>query len=115
MAEFSVDPQRQKAAEESNKAYKEASEIAATQLFPTHPIRLGLALNYSVYFYEIMNDPDEACRLAQTAFDDAISRLEHLSEESYKDSTLIMQLLRDNLTLWTSDPERDGKLVFIPH
>uniref|UniRef100_A0A094ZCH1 14-3-3 protein epsilon n=1 Tax=Schistosoma haematobium TaxID=6185 RepID=A0A094ZCH1_SCHHA len=110
MAEFSVDPQRQKAAEESNKAYKEASEIAATQLFPTHPIRLGLALNYSVYFYEIMNDPDEACRLAQTAFDDAISRLEHLSEESYKDSTLIMQLLRDNLTLWTSDPERDDNV-----
>ncbi|CAH8488971.1 unnamed protein product [Schistosoma rodhaini] len=108
MAEFSVDPQRKKAAEESNKAYQEASEIAATQLFPTHPIRLGLALNYSVYFYEIMNDPDEACRLAQAAFDDAIAKLDQLSEESYKDSTLIMQLLRDNLTLWTSDPERDA-------
>ena len=37
------------------------------------------------------------------AFDEAISELDTLSEESYKDSTLIMQLLRDNLTLWTSD------------
>jgi len=37
------------------------------------------------------------------AFDDAIAELDTLSEESYKDSTLIMQLLRDNLTLWTSD------------
>ncbi|CAH8438853.1 unnamed protein product [Schistosoma turkestanicum] len=107
MAEFSVDAQRKKAAEESNKAYSEASEIAATQLLPTHPIRLGLALNYSVYFYEIMNDPVKACDLAQAAFDDAIAKLDQLSEESYKDSTLIMQLLRDNLTLWTSDPERD--------
>jgi 14-3-3 protein epsilon len=37
------------------------------------------------------------------AFDDAISELDTLGEESYKDSTLIMQLLRDNLTLWASD------------
>jgi 14-3-3 protein epsilon len=41
--------------------------------------------------------------------DEAIAELDTLSEESYKDSTLIMQLLRDNLTLWTSDmPGEDG-------
>uniref|UniRef100_A0A8C2N3S3 Tyrosine 3-monooxygenase/tryptophan 5-monooxygenase activation protein theta n=1 Tax=Cricetulus griseus TaxID=10029 RepID=A0A8C2N3S3_CRIGR len=37
------------------------------------------------------------------AFDEAIAELDTLNEDSYKDSTLIMQLLRDNLTLWTSD------------
>lgn len=104
MAEFAVDEEKTKVANSSNEAYEEASNIAA-QLPPTHPIRLGLALNYSVYFYEIMNNPSKACQLAKTAFDDAISELDQLSEESYKDSTLIMQLLRDNLTLWTSDAE----------
>lgn len=50
-----------------------------------------------------------ACHLAKQAFDEAIADLDSLSEESYKDSTLIMQLLRDNLTLWTSDLPEDGK------
>lgn len=53
-----------------------------------------------------------ACQLAKEAFDEAIVELDALSEESYKDSTLIMQLLRDNLTLWTSDlPEDTGIYV----
>ena len=66
---------------------------------PTHPIRLGLALNFSVFYYEILNSPERACHLAKQAFDDAIAELDSLNEDSYKDSTLIMQLLRDNLTV----------------
>ena len=85
-------------------AYKEATE-KATELAPTHPIRLGLALNYSVFLYEVQGASAQACELAKQAFDDAIAELDTLDEESYKDSTLIMQLLRDNLTLWTSDEE----------
>ena len=84
-------------------SYQQASTIANKELPPTHPIRLGLALNFSVFYYEILNSPDRACHIAKQAFDDAIAELDTLSEESYKDSTLIMQLLRDNLTLWTSD------------
>ena len=149
-------------------------DIANAELAPTHPIRLGLALNFSVFYYEILNSPDRACSLAKQvnysecafffhflggdgiqswklraiclalllsytsiskyapiracidmgnqlfyidrcmlldmcivqiglmcfllylnqAFDEAIAELDTLGEESYKDSTLIMQLLR---------------------
>ncbi|CAN6478838.1 unnamed protein product [Victoria cruziana] len=103
LAEFKTGAERKEAAESTLLAYKSAQDIALTELAPTHPIRLGLALNFSVFYYEILNSPDRACHLAKQAFDEAISELDTLGEESYKDSTLIMQLLRDNLTLWTSD------------
>jgi len=109
LAEFSTGDGRSNASNASLEAYKAASEIANSALPPTHPIRLGLALNFSVFYYEILNSPDKACDLAKRAFDDAIAELDTLSEESYKDSTLIMQLLRDNLTLWTSDMAEEGK------
>uniref|UniRef100_A0A3B4AQX9 14-3-3 domain-containing protein n=1 Tax=Periophthalmus magnuspinnatus TaxID=409849 RepID=A0A3B4AQX9_9GOBI len=80
-------------------AYEDALEFCKAEMDPTHPIRLGLALNFSVFYYEILNSPKEACTLAKEAFDAAIAELDKLNEESYKDSTLIMQLLRDNLTV----------------
>ena len=110
LAEFATGDKRKDSADKSLEAYKAASDVAVTELPPTHPIRLGLALNFSVFYYEILNSPDRACHLAKQAFDDAIAELDTLSEESYKDSTLIMQLLRDNLTLWTSDMQDSGKI-----
>uniref|UniRef100_A0A0D6R6H9 14-3-3 domain-containing protein n=2 Tax=Araucariaceae TaxID=25664 RepID=A0A0D6R6H9_ARACU len=107
LAEFKTGAERKEAAESTLLAYKSAQDIALAELAPTHPIRLGLALNFSVFYYEILNSPDRACTLAKQAFDEAIAELDTLGEESYKDSTLIMQLLRDNLTLWTSDMNED--------
>ncbi|XP_007464406.1 PREDICTED: 14-3-3 protein gamma-like [Lipotes vexillifer] len=93
--------------ESSEKAYSKAHEISKEHMQLTHPIRLGLALNYSIFYYEIQDAPEQACHLAKTAFDDSIAELDDLNEDSYKDSTLIMQLLRDNLTLWTSGQQDD--------
>merc|ERR1711941_163399 len=105
IAEFSDGDAKAKAAENARLAYEDAHKVAEKDLVVTHPIRLGLALNYSVFQYEVLSNPDEACKMARTAFEDAIAELDNVAEESYKDSTLIMQLLRDNLTLWTSDQE----------
>jgi len=114
LAEFLRNEKRAEATSAAETAYAEATGVACASepdkgLPPTHPIRLGLALNFSVFHFEIQNKPQEACALAKQAFDDAIAELDTLSEESYKDSTLIMQLLRDNLTLWTSDIADEGE------
>merc|ERR1712046_487799 len=109
IAEFREGDAKSKAAESARKAYADAAAVAEKDLAVTHPIRLGLALNYSVFQYEVLQQPEEACKMARTAFEDAIAELDNVAEDSYKDSTLIMQLLRDNLTLWTSDQEGGGQ------
>ncbi|XP_039125645.1 14-3-3 protein 7-like [Dioscorea cayenensis subsp. rotundata] len=109
LAEFKTGEQKKEAADKSLEAYQAATSTAITELPPTHPIRLGLALNFSVFHYEIQNAPDRACHLARRALDEAITQLSSLSEESYKDSTLIMELLKDNLMLWSSELPENGE------
>jgi len=107
LSEVAAGDAKKDTVDNSQKAYQQAFDISKGDMQPTHPIRLGLALNFSVFYYEILNNPDRACSLAKTAFDEAIAELDTLNEDSYKDSTLIMQLLRDNLTLWTSENQAD--------
>ena len=107
LAEIQKESDDKECLEDAEKVYQEAWKASSEELEPTHPIHLGLALNYSVYFFEILDDKAQACSLAKEAFNKAISQLDHLKEDSYKDSTLIMQLLRDNLTLWSADNEEE--------
>ena len=109
IAEFATGEEHNHAADSAMEAYGKATEVASANLDTTNPIRLGLALNFSVFYYEVRNDPKQACQLAKQAFDDAIADIEKIDEENYKDSTTIMQLIRDNLTLWTSELEQDDE------
>lgn len=106
IAEYATGDKHKNAADQAFDAYSKANEIATKSLETTNPIRLGLALNFSVFYYEVRNDPKQACQLAKQAFDDAIADIEKIEEENYKDSTTIMQLIRDNLTLWTTELEQ---------
>jgi len=105
IAEFASGDKHKKVADSALDAYAKANQLANDSLATTDPIRLGLALNFSVFYYEVRNDPKQACQLAKQAFDDAIAEIEKIEEEDYKDSTTIMQLIRDNLTLWTTELE----------
>jgi 14-3-3 protein epsilon len=88
--------------QKSYEAYMSASN-AAKNLPVNNPVRLGLALNFSVFYYELKKEPTMACELAKTTFDEALPTLEELDERSYKEATSILGLIKDNLTLWTSE------------
>ncbi|XP_078481868.1 14-3-3 protein eta [Ciona intestinalis] len=83
---------------DSDKAYTEAIK-SAEKLQNSHPIKLGLALNYSVFQYEIVKNEKTACAIAKQALDDAVEELTNHNENVFNDSMLIMQLLRDNLSV----------------
>ncbi|XP_035659528.1 protein mono-ADP-ribosyltransferase PARP4-like [Branchiostoma floridae] len=99
---------KEKAIEHSLEFYTTAVETAKRELPPTHPTVLQSQLSVAMFYHDKLNMPEKACLVAKAAFDDAIAELDTLSEESYKDSTLIMQQLRDNLTLWSAE---DGEEV----
>tara|TARA_R110002050_G_scaffold32335_2_gene83300 strand:- start:178 stop:654 length:477 start_codon:yes stop_codon:yes gene_type:complete len=104
LSEFAVDKSPESVTVASAKeAYMKAIEVSKAELAPTSPITLGLALNYSVFCFEILLAPDQACEVAKRAFDAALAELPSLSEEAFADAAAIMQLLRDNLTLWALD------------
>ncbi|XP_035659166.1 14-3-3 protein gamma-like [Branchiostoma floridae] len=108
-AEISEGEEKEGVVKDAQESYGEALKKAAEELKPTHPIRLGVALNFSVFHYEVTKNTEEACRLTKDAFDAAISELDTLNDASYKDSTIIMHMLRDNLTVWTSENEEQGE------
>jgi len=90
--------------------YKHAMELGIAHLPPTSPIFLALALNYSVFIYDMQNNVELAISTAEAAFHGAINQANTLSEEDHKESTLLLQLLRDNLQLWTTMVETDEDL-----
>ena len=102
IAEIATGEERVMEGKAAAQAYADAANQAETALSVTSPARLALALNRSVFYFEILNVPDQACILARQAFEAATSAIESEGEEAFKESALILQLLRDNLTLWTT-------------
>ena len=101
--EFAVGKEFQEACSKAENVYKEANEIANKSIPISNSTRLGLALNYSVFFYEIKGLKEEACKIAKDAFDEAMKVLDILEKSKPKDTILIIQLLKENLILWSNE------------
>jgi 14-3-3 protein epsilon len=99
-------PSQKKFARMSEEHYMQAEQIAAKGLPVTDPVRLGIALNYSVFQYEILHDVPRAIDTADSAFDASMSSVDGLDRRSFPDSALVMQFLRDNLTEWERQSKR---------
>ena len=88
-------------------AYNSANEI---NLPPCNPIKLGLALNFSVFHYEALKDHKTACDLADKSLQDALDKIDELEEDDFRDAKSIIELLKENLTLWREEEDNDNAI-----
>jgi 14-3-3 protein epsilon len=106
--EFKNEADRRDGSDKAKTSYEAAIAIATAELTKADPAYLGLALNYSVFLYEIIGKKQEAIDLADKSFKEAVDGLDGLDEGQYSEATLILQLLKDNVALWNEE-QADAK------
>ena len=107
IAEFAAGEERTHATQNGLSAYQRAYDIALSELTPINPTRLGLVLNLAVFYADVLGSRERACQIAKAAFDGAIADYDRIPEDLYKDTTIITNIMRDNLIFWTSETESD--------
>ena len=112
VAESAKGERLEKTKQDALGAYEEACGIAQKSLNACNSIRLGLALNFSVFHYEVMQDVRKACELGDKALQDALDKLDDCDEETFRDAQSIIELLRENLSLWKEEDDNDQQWKF---
>ena len=107
IAENAKEAQLEDVKQKAKQAYEEANAI---DLPACNPIKLGLALNYSVFNYEVLKDHARACELADSALQQALDKIDELEEDDFRDAKSIIELLKENLTLWKEEEEGDNQI-----
>ncbi len=102
-AEVTTQSEFDKCVDEAESAYHKAYELAENELIISNPLRLGVALNFSVFCYEIANQKEEAVEIAKNAFEESMKILDDLERTKAKDTIIIIQILKENLILWNNE------------
>ena len=108
IAENAKDAKLEEVKQKALKAYEDANGIT---LPPCNPIKLGLALNFSVFHYEVMKNHKQACDIADKSLQEALDKIDELEEDDFRDAKSIIELLKENLTLWKEEEEGDDNAI----
>ena len=103
--EFAENDAFEEAKDNAERIYKEAYDLALKDISIYNSIRLGLALNYSVFEYEIMDNKNDAYNIAQKAYDEVMKVVDDLEKDRTSENLLLIQLLKENLNLWNNEME----------
>lgn len=101
-AEVSLDEKRAQLAQEAEDAYQEAMEVSK-KLDRSNPAVLALSLTMSVFYYQIRNDLQKACRIAKEAYDFAVEEMDAISDERYSEAKKLLESIQQNIRLWSAE------------
>ena len=97
---------------EAEEFYKKAYEIADKKLPIINCNRVSVALNYAIFLYETKKDKKNGFDIAQNTFKESMKFIEDLEKPKYRDTLLIIQLLKENIIFWNSEMgEEEEKLI----
>lgn len=103
VSEYSTDKTFDEVTAKAEEVYKQAYEIANKDLPINNSTRVGLALNFAVFYYEVKGMKKEGCNIAKKAFDESMKFLDDIEKSKPKDTLLLIQLLKENLIFWSSE------------
>jgi 14-3-3 protein epsilon len=109
MSEMSIGDLLSKTRMSAHEHYKQA-DIAAKDLQACNAVKLGIALNFSVFQYEVMKEPKKASDLAEAALEEAHQKIDDVDEETYREAKSVIELLKDNLLKWKREEEGNNAL-----
>ena len=104
MSEMSTGDLLDKTRSSAHEHYKQAA-IASKDLLPCNSVKLGIALNFSVFHYEVMKEPKKAVSLAESAMEEALQKIDDVDEETYREAKSVLELIKDNLLKWKREEE----------
>mmetsp|Transcript_32859 Transcript_32859/g.37630 ORF Transcript_32859/g.37630 Transcript_32859/m.37630 type:complete len:240 (-) Transcript_32859:60-779(-) len=96
---------------ENARKYYEDATAAAKSLKPYNSNKLGLALNFSVFHYELKNDSAKACTIAEEALNGARDEIDNMGNDEARDALSIIELLKENLDLWKEEEGNDDNAI----
>jgi len=83
--------------------YKKAYDMADKKLPIINCNRVSVALNYAIFLYEIKKDKKAGFEVAQNTFKESMKFVEDLEKPKFRDTLLIIQLLKENIIFWNSE------------
>lgn len=92
--------------EKATESYNQAINLCLENFTKNHPTSLRIHLNYSVFLFEILNKKEEALSLLEVIFSDCMKETQEqkkLTEGQQSESRMLLQLIRDNLTIWQKE------------
>ena len=92
-------------------AYNEATELSRINLKATDTLRLNIAMNFSVYMWDIKNDQTAAVKIGKEARENAIADIEELDGRDRKESENIISLIKANIDNWINEVERQNETM----